>query len=645
MEVALRARPRPVTPAVSHLDPATQLARSEWRVALIAMPFQDPFRPSIQIGLLKAIVASHGFPSDTFHLNLDLAAVVPDSLDGVLFAAGEQSRGLGDWLFSVAAFGDAAPDPNGSFLRECLDRIGLTDRELTALKAFRDRGVDEYLDRILDQVEWSRYRVAGFTSTFAQTVPSLALALRVKRRWPELIVVFGGSNLDGAMGMELVRSMPCIDYGVSGEGDITFTELLVALSEGRDPAGLPGVLCRRDGVLVEPAPALPFSRLDDLPTPDYREYFERAERLGIVDRHGRHQIWLPTESSRGCWWGAKHHCTFCGLNGLTMLHRSKSAIRVRDELADLAAQTGSLRFCFVDNIMDTKYFDELFPTLADDGVDYRIFFAVKANMTREQLRRLRDGGVRRIQPGIESLSSHVLDLMRKGVRASQNVNFLRWARFYGIEVAWNMIFGFPKETLDDCSEQTSLLSKLLHLDPPAAASRIWMERFSPIFEDRATFPAKSVAPERELQFIYPRDFDLSQLAYVFDYELEDTLPDSAFEGIIKAVETWKEADAREVRPSLTLHRAPDFIQIVDGRDPEMVSVHTFEGALAKLYEAVMEKPHSAKMVVESTGLPQGVAEVEDALNEFVARDLMMRDGQLFLSLALPASLSLPRTVY
>src|SRR3954465_271775 len=38
------------------------------------------------------------------------------------------------------------------------------------------------------------------------------------------------------------------------------------------------------------------------------------------------------ETARGCWWGAKNHCTFCGLNGETMGFRAKSADRVMTEI-------------------------------------------------------------------------------------------------------------------------------------------------------------------------------------------------------------------------------------------------------------------------------------------------------------------------
>ena len=43
--------------------------------------------------------------------------------------------------------------------------------------------------------------------------------------------------------------------------------------------------------------------------------------------------------------------------------------------------------------------------------------------------------------------------MRKGVRAAQNVNLLRWAEVYGISVEWNVLWGFPGEREADYVEQ------------------------------------------------------------------------------------------------------------------------------------------------------------------------------------------------
>ena len=40
---------------------------------------------------------------------------------------------------------------------------------------------------------------------------------------------------------------------------------------------------------------------------------------------------LYLEGSRGCWWGQKHPCSFCGLNGRKNVYRYKSAGRLYEE--------------------------------------------------------------------------------------------------------------------------------------------------------------------------------------------------------------------------------------------------------------------------------------------------------------------------
>ena len=135
-----------------------------------------------------------------------------------------------------------------------------------------------------------------------------------------------------------MRAIDCIDAAVIGEGDEPFP-LLNALAGGTDPGPVPGVAWRVDGQVL--APASPPSELDNLPVPDYEEYFALAEDLGMVSPEGNRNVWLPIETARGTPAGAKHHCTFCGLNGTSMSFRSKSPERVLDELSVRRAGTGA----------------------------------------------------------------------------------------------------------------------------------------------------------------------------------------------------------------------------------------------------------------------------------------------------------------
>jgi ribosomal peptide maturation radical SAM protein 1 len=620
------------------LDKAARERRSAWPTVLVSMPFMEFDRPSIQLGLLKAIGTMHGFPVRTLHANLDFAAQIgADYFQNLSKCRG---RMVGDWLFSLEAFGSAAPDPDSRLLSEVADELsylGESPDELPdRLLLTRHRDVPAYLGSLVEGFPWGDVRVVGFSSTFQQNTASFALARRLKERYPDIVTVFGGANFDGEMGLEFVRSVDCIDFAVIGEGDIAFPRLLGALAAGTDPGAVAGVARRvADRVVATPA-APPLRQLDDLPIPDYGEYFERAEDLGLLPRAGHRKVWIPLETARGCWWGAKHHCTFCGLNGTTMQFRSKSPERVLDELAQQARRYHSFLFEAVDNILDVGYLTKLFPALIESGADYEMFYEVKANLSRAQLRLMAQAGVKHIQPGLESLSSNVLGLMRKGVRAAQNVNVLRWAQYYDIDVAWNVLWGFPGETQQDYADQEALIPHLAHLHPPSNAGRIWMERFSPLFTDSDTFRPRFRTPERSYRYVYPDTVDLDRVAYFFEYALEDALPDSAYEGVRMAVAEWSQAWKADEPPVLTHWSAPDFVQIYDGRREGQEGTYTFHGTLANIYLACSDRPTTASAVRERLRLDMPVEAVQEVFGEFQQRGLMFLDGSLALALALPA---------
>ena len=602
------------------------------------MPFVTVAKPSLQLGLLKAIASARGYAAKTFHLALDFARQIGTPAYESL--ANHRGPLVGDWLFSEAAFGRDAPDPAERFLSEYGAQLRCMLPELGAdpvarLRSLRRREVPGYLDRMMRAVDWGAFQVIGFTSTFQQNAASFALAARIKARHPRACILFGGANFDGEMGAELVRSVPSIDYAIGGEADEAFPEFLAVMAEGRDPAGIPGVICRRDGE-VSLRPNQPFEKLDELPAPDYDEFFERADSLGLLTKGARGEVYLPFESARGCWWGQKRHCTFCGLNGGNMAFRAKSPERVLDELSGLARRYRTFRFEAVDNILSMSYLDTLLPRIVSEGFSYQLFYETKANLRREQIRLLKEAGVRSIQPGIESLSSHVLALMRKGVTAAHNVNVLRWAAYYDVCVVWNLIWGFPGETEADYTQQTTVVPHLVHLQPPLSASRIWMERFSPIFFDRESFPVRRLAPEASYAYVYPAGMRHERLAYFFDYEFEGQLPDRVYEPLTRAVRAWQDAWNRLSRPSLTFRYSRDFLQVQDKRDCMQEATYTMTGTLASLYAACSDGPRSVGSLGKCQGVDWPERKIKDALDELSAQGLVFRDGDLYLSLAVPA---------
>ena len=73
--------------------------------------------------------------------------------------------------------------------------------------------------------------------------------------------------------------------------------------------------------MLTPNAAL-FSDFAKTGPPDYDDYYAVLAELGQTAQ-GLDRI-LLYEGSRGCWWGEKHHCTFCGLNAQSMKFRAKA---------------------------------------------------------------------------------------------------------------------------------------------------------------------------------------------------------------------------------------------------------------------------------------------------------------------------------
>src|SRR5262249_23557183 len=154
-----------------------------------------------QLGLLRAIAERADFATESYHFDLALAARLTRTVfDGFCHYTGQLT---GEWLFSVAAFGDDAPADDDAYFRAFPDVVQWAKdfgKDTAYLSSLRHEVLPAYLGDCLAAADWGRYQVVGFSSTFQQNVASLGLARRIKERYPAVRVVFGGANLAGDMG-------------------------------------------------------------------------------------------------------------------------------------------------------------------------------------------------------------------------------------------------------------------------------------------------------------------------------------------------------------------------------------------------------------------------------------------------------------
>ena len=552
----------------------------------------------------------------------------------------------GEWIFSHA-LAEQTNEQVERYVEEILQRrdgylvkrAAASPSLIAGILRARTR-VHRFLDRCADDIQAERPSIVGFTSIFQQHVASLALARRVKERLPDVLIVFGGANCEGVMGAETLRQFPWVDAAVSGEGDIVFPDLVERHLAGRPISGMTGVRTRdrlKEEFAFNRFPNAPIvEAMDALPYPDYREYFEQFGRSRFD------ADWQPgtfMETSRGCWWGERMHCTFCGLNGATMRYRSKSAARALDEMTAIAATHKNADIQIVDNILDLDYFKTLLPELAARKVDFGLFYETKSNLKREQVRVLRAAGVRQIQPGIESFSDAILTLMRKGVTALHNIQVLKWCKEFGVAPLWNLIWGFPGEPPGEYERMARLAPLLTHLPPPVSFNGLRLDRFSPNFVESARFGFDDVAPMRAYEHVYGDGVGgpaLANLAYFFRFQYRDGRdPATYVEPLVTALRRWqrgaKSADLFSVDTG-------EHLILCDLRpsavEPLMI-LDAIDRAIHKACDAIVDRAHVTRSVESAFGADVDTIQIGDRLDALVARGVVIEDNGRFLSLAVP----------
>jgi ribosomal peptide maturation radical SAM protein 1 len=201
-----------------------------------------------------------------------------------------------------------------------------------------------------------------------------------------------------------------------------------------------------------------------------------------------------------------------------------------------------------------RYLRELLPDLAERGPRMKMFYEVKANLTEAQLDTMAMGGIVVIQPGIESLSSDLLKLMRKGVSAHQNIALLRHCRGIGMRVHWGMIYGFPGEEAEHYEAMIGLIPKLEHLHGPTGVNSILIDRYSPYYNDPVGLGIGEIAPFPGYRQLYPADVGADEVGYHFSGSYTTPLlsnPD-LLERLHAAMNAWKLVWRQEKLPALEL---------------------------------------------------------------------------------------------
>jgi ribosomal peptide maturation radical SAM protein 1 len=605
------------------------------KIALINMPFGFHIYPSIQLGTLSTLLKTHGCEVKCHYLNLHFAHQLGLPVYNQLC---EKRFLIGEWLFSHPLFGDHSKNQDyvNHFNPHIEDVCRSIERPREFLIDVKTKMVPEFLQWSLDACDWGAFDVVGFSSTFNQNVASLTLAKLIKEKYPHIKILFGGSNFESDMGLEYFRVFPWIDYVVPGEAEDVLPQLVKYFKQGGPVPR--GVVHRCEGEVLYETPESMFGNFQDYGAPDYDDFFEQLREIDPQSSLLENPVILY-ETARGCWWGEKHHCTFCGLNASTMEFRAKPTEQVHNDLAQLSKKYDSFRFRLVDNILEMKYIDGVFGELAENNYDLHFFIEVKSNLTKKQIKTLAQGGAKVIQPGIESFSKNQLWEMDKGVRPIQNILCMKWAMYYGIEINWNILIGFPGETDEDYRQQIDLIKLLFHLPPPECVGNLWLERFSPYFQRPEEYGIKITAPGEAYPFVYDHPgLDHLKIAYDFEFENNNHIDPQLKQELYQTAEEWRQRHQSEQLPYLIFTKSMDFVTVYDQRSLESFKIR-LEGPHAWAFIFCNEAPKSLEQIRKHLREKMHPESEDDQTENTLAfleeKGLVYEERGKYLNLALP----------
>lgn len=621
------------------------------KISFVNMPFAAVELPSIGLTQIKGVIDrkfGDKVTTSLHYLNQEFAKYLGlDFYKSITGSLEHHNSGIGEWFFRQAAFPELADNTEEYFRRYYPHRNEVSQR-LRDLLHEKRKGLDEFLDSLIEKHSLDRADIVGLTSMFSQNVSSFAMARKLKARNPNLITAMGGANCESPMAQEIVKQVKYIDYAFSGPALKSFPDFVQNCldNDTEKSSSIKGILSkpkldksRTLPMLNESSHPQTMGEELDINVTVHLDYDEFLDVLELNFPKKQVDPILLFETSRGCWWGEKAHCTFCGLNGQTMNYRAMSRDNALEQFEAIFKYSSRCsRLSCVDNILPKSYLTDVLPFL-NTPANMSIFYEVKADLSEEDVQVLANARVKTIQPGVESLATSTLKLMKKGTSVFQNLFLLKNCVMYDVEPEWNLLIGFPGEGADTYKKYVRDLHLLTHLPPPHGVFPVRFDRYSPYYVQAKQYEL-DLHPVDFYELTYPFDKEsLANLAYYFmDHNLNAKyfLTMAKWIGKIKEQynpwwNRWHGKD--ELSPPALFFKPAGASRVVhDSRTGEVIEHRVSEAGLRVL--DYLDKPRKLSDITAGLSQTPGFdSEVE--LASLQHRGLVFQEGERFVSLVFP----------
>jgi hopanoid biosynthesis associated radical SAM protein HpnJ len=282
------------------------------------------------------------------------------------------------------------------------------------------------------------------------STPSFKLDVRtaeaIKKANPECLIAFVGGHVTAQPEQALAAS-PAIDMVVRKE----FDHAVVDLANGVDWSRIPNLSYRVDGAIRHNPERLPLDGSDLDRLPFVTELYARDLDYLKYNSPYCQYPYVSLYTGRGC----PARCTFCLWPQVTTGHsyRTRSPENVCEEVKAMPRLFPQMKEIFFDDdtfTADPPRARRIAERLKPLGLCWST--NSRANVDRDTLRVMKDGGLRLFVVGYESGNDQILKNIKKGVRTERARRFTKDCHDLGILIHGTFILGLPGETRETIEE-------------------------------------------------------------------------------------------------------------------------------------------------------------------------------------------------
>lgn len=329
-------------------------------------------------------------------------------------------------------------------------------------------------DRLLNDILDKNPNVLGFYCVSENYKFILQILQKVKEKRPKTITVIGGPHVYGLP--EASIQPKCIDFGIYGEGESAFLELVESNFDPTQYPFIKGLIYKTNDKVHVNSLAL-IHNLDAIPFPARHLYPPLDRYLPSIVTYKK----LPATgilTSRGC----ASKCTFCHSGKGELKLRFHSVEYVIEEIRHLQKDFNIKEFLILDDtfVAHRKRAIQICEEIIRKNLNISWSCNVKVNyLSEELLEIMRRAGCWLLQVGVESGNQDILNIMKKGITLEQVRKSCEIAYKLGFHIKAFFIIGNAGETIETIDDTINFaLSLPIHyasisLMTPLPGTELW----------------------------------------------------------------------------------------------------------------------------------------------------------------------------